>query len=55
MQGSKRVEIVADDVSCTERQCYVDFVVRSGWNPFLPFSDSFLTYHINFACLFPHM
>lgn len=34
MQRSKRVERAADEVSQGERQCHVDFVVRSGWDSF---------------------
>lgn len=50
-QKNKRVEIVADDASHSERRCYMDFVVTSEWNPFLPLTNSSLARHRNFACL----
>lgn len=51
MQRNKRVERVADEVSQGERQCHVDFVVRSGWNSFQPLTHSSLAYHVAFVCL----
>lgn len=48
---SKRVEIVPAEVSHGERQCGMNFIVRPGWNPFLPLTNSSLVYYITFVCL----